>query len=407
MALFNKKKLKLIGSEEKPKRATILLVDDEPDNVFTLKEWLEQNNYRVLGAESGRQALGIIKSFQAENQSIEVIISDQRMPEMCGTEFLAKSIELVPNAIRILLTGYSDMSAVVDAINEAHIYRYVTKPADLQLLEQAIENGLEVYRLREESQRLVRFLQNSYEKIQILDQDKLAFLRFLAHEMNTPLNWLGAVQILERDEISEEVAEVLNFVDKGRGRLKNLVNQVLNYFELAGGKIDINRKNWKLASLVNEAYQEVCLSRKDAGIQSTLHCNIHADLQFPVDQSLILECLKYVFDNGLIYGGDEPEIIVNVNIHNGKGTQDGDFVIAITDHGTGVAEENLERMFQPFQLQEIGRHEHGFGLSLPTCQVLVTAMGGSIWAKSAGVGEGTTIYMKLPLPNEAAIQAVN
>src|SRR5699024_806867 len=103
---------------------TILVVDDEADNVDAL-ERLFRRKYNVLKATSGRQALELLA-----DQKVSLIVTDQRMPNMTGVEFLAESMKSHPETIRILLTGYTDIESVISAVNSGQIYRYLTKPWD-------------------------------------------------------------------------------------------------------------------------------------------------------------------------------------------------------------------------------------------------------------------------------------
>ncbi len=102
----------------------ILVVDDEPEILYSLRGLLRRD-FEVLTAEGGAQALEILKQ-----RSVHVIMTDQRMPEMTGVELLHRSRAECPEAIRIVFTGYADIKAVVDAVNQGGIYRYLTKPWD-------------------------------------------------------------------------------------------------------------------------------------------------------------------------------------------------------------------------------------------------------------------------------------
>src|SRR5437763_8047462 len=106
-----------------PKHA-VLLVDDEPEILFSLRGLLRRE-FELYTAESGAQALEILRQHP-----VQVIMTDQRMPQMTGTELLKRSQGECPEAIRIVFTGYADIKAVVDAINHGQIYRYLTKPWD-------------------------------------------------------------------------------------------------------------------------------------------------------------------------------------------------------------------------------------------------------------------------------------
>lgn len=137
----------------KPK---ILVVDDEPDNLDLLYRTFRRD-YKVVRSDSGLEALDRL----AEESDIAIIISDQRMPQMSGTELLKIAAKDYPNAMRIMLTGYTDVEDLVDAINEGKVYKYVTKPWDATELKSIVEQALETHNLlrirtRELSQSLRR-----------------------------------------------------------------------------------------------------------------------------------------------------------------------------------------------------------------------------------------------------------
>ncbi|MBI1747935.1 MAG: sigma-54-dependent Fis family transcriptional regulator [Acidobacteria bacterium] len=139
----------------------VLVVDDEPANLQKLKRTLI-GDYVVLEARSGEQALEILTS----HPDIEVIITDQRMPNMTGVEFLGKTIELNPDIIRIILTGFTDVQDLMQAINTGRVYRYITKPWEPEAIRQAIRDGLERTTLIKENERLARELKAANEKLQ-------------------------------------------------------------------------------------------------------------------------------------------------------------------------------------------------------------------------------------------------
>ena len=116
-------------AESNADRARVLFVDDEPRILIAMKA-LFRNTYEVFTANSGDAALDILR-----DNDVDVVVSDQRMPQMTGVEFLRSAKRLRPRAIRVLLTGYSDLSAILDAINDGEIFRYINKPwanADLR-----------------------------------------------------------------------------------------------------------------------------------------------------------------------------------------------------------------------------------------------------------------------------------
>jgi serine phosphatase RsbU (regulator of sigma subunit) len=126
----------------------ILVVDDETANLQKLRRTLI-DRYTVLAAASGREALELI----GMNDGIAVIIADQRMPDMTGVELLRQTLQMLPDAIRIILTGYTDVDVLMEAINSCKVYRYVVKPWDPLDLLMTVERGLETYRLSQENAR--------------------------------------------------------------------------------------------------------------------------------------------------------------------------------------------------------------------------------------------------------------
>jgi CheY-like chemotaxis protein len=129
-----------LASLERPKKPKMLVVDDEPDNLDLLYRTFRRD-FNVLRAESGVMALEVL----AAEGEVAVIISDQRMPEMKGTEFLSKTVPQFPDTMRIILTGFTDVEDLVDAINSGQVYKYITKPWDPNELKAVVQRAVETY----------------------------------------------------------------------------------------------------------------------------------------------------------------------------------------------------------------------------------------------------------------------
>ena len=120
-------------------KINILYVDDEENNLMSFKANFRMN-YNVHIALSGAEAIKIL-----ESKPVEIIVTDQRMPNMTGIEFLEKVLESYPDPMRILLTGYADMNAVIDAINKGKIFHYHAKPWNKEELESTLKRAHEAY----------------------------------------------------------------------------------------------------------------------------------------------------------------------------------------------------------------------------------------------------------------------
>jgi response regulator RpfG family c-di-GMP phosphodiesterase len=132
-----------VENEKEKQKHTVLIVDDEANNLQLLKRTLRRK-FNILTAMDGKEALEIIDE---QGHNISLIISDQRMPKMTGTEFLAKVTEKHPYIIKMLLTGYSDIEAMIDGVNKCQLFQYITKPFELDELEMIIQHGIEAYEL--------------------------------------------------------------------------------------------------------------------------------------------------------------------------------------------------------------------------------------------------------------------
>lgn len=146
---------------------SILYIDDEVNNLNVFKAAFRRE-YEITLCGSPLEAYEVLK-----NQTFELIITDQRMPEMNGTDFLASILKTHPEPMRILLTGYSDIAAVIDAINKGEVYRYVTKPWLEDELRGVISSAFEVFSLRKENKLLTHSLLLANEQLEFMLRQKL------------------------------------------------------------------------------------------------------------------------------------------------------------------------------------------------------------------------------------------
>lgn len=130
---------KLPYTQMSDKKIDLLYVDDEENNLISFKATFRLK-YNVMIAISAAEAMKIL-----EKKPVEIIITDQRMPNMTGIEFLEKVLEKYPDPVRILLTGFTDMSAIIDAVNKGKIYHYLTKPWKEEVLDETIQKAYDAY----------------------------------------------------------------------------------------------------------------------------------------------------------------------------------------------------------------------------------------------------------------------
>ena len=157
---------------------TVLCVDDEQNILHALKRLLRKDGYRLLTASSGDEGLKIL-----EQNEVHVVISDQRMPEMSGTEFLARVKEHHPAALRIVLTGYTDVDSITESINEGHIYKFFLKPWNDQSLRLEIKQALDQYDLIQANKKLQEQVMQQNEELKEINENLEAMVQERTKEL--------------------------------------------------------------------------------------------------------------------------------------------------------------------------------------------------------------------------------
>jgi len=144
---------------------TLLCVDDEANILQSLKRLLRREGYTILTAESGEEGLECL----ASNPHVQVVLSDQRMPGMSGSQFLMQVKKNYPDMIRVILSGYAEAEAIVEAINDAEVYHFLPKPWNDEELKALLRQCLAYYALRIENQRLLQKTQDQNDELQRLN----------------------------------------------------------------------------------------------------------------------------------------------------------------------------------------------------------------------------------------------
>ncbi|PHV35260.1 response regulator [Janthinobacterium sp. BJB312] len=174
---------------------TLLLVDDEPNILASLKRLLRRDGYHILTANGGQEGLDVLASH-----AVDVIVSDQRMPGMLGADFLRKAKLLRPQTIRIMLSGYTELQAVTDAVNEGAIFKFLTKPWEDHQLREHIAEAFRLKGIDDDNVRLNAQLRDANQALAAANAAMQALVRQQQHQIS-------------RDEVSLGIArELLQFL---------------------------------------------------------------------------------------------------------------------------------------------------------------------------------------------------
>jgi two-component system, sensor histidine kinase and response regulator len=338
---------------------TILVVDDEIDNVDAL-ERLFRRKYNVLKALSADEGLALLK----ENK-VSLIISDQRMPKKTGVEFLKESQKYAPEAVRMLLTGYTDIESVIDAINSGEVYRYITKPWDPVDLANTVDKGIERYELSAELKEKNAALSAALAELRTLDEAKSNFMILINHELKTPLTVvLSFLELLKETSLSAEQSKYIDRIWTGSGKLKKIIDDVLTFVSAETGLLKVSKKKVSTNQMISD------LATKHRGATEAKKQRIvlpKNDFQIKADHKIVSDAVERLIENAIRFGTADSIIEIETQEQS-----DGRVEIAVTNEGKAIPAKTLEKIMKPFTLDEdVLKHSEGLGLGLSLTQALL------------------------------------
>ena len=209
----------LIDSENKlgensPTPPQLLFVDDERNILNSMKRLFRPLGYQIHLASSGAEGLEIL-----EKTAIDLVISDMRMPEMNGAEFLERAATRWPHVMRILLTGYSDLGSTIAAVNKGKIYRYLSKPWEDQELVFAVKNALELKNLEDEKKRLEALTRKQNEELNELNANLEKKVIARTEELNQAMGFLETTYETLKQQYSTSVKVFAHLTESRGGAL--------------------------------------------------------------------------------------------------------------------------------------------------------------------------------------------
>lgn len=222
------------GTAAKPPPG-LLFVDDEGNILSSLKRLFRPHGYRIFTAESGRQGLEILGQ-----EPIDLVISDMRMPEMNGAEFLEQVRARWPKIVRILLTGHAEIAATIDAINKGQIYRYISKPWEDNDMILTVRQALERQALEDEKVRLERLTQRQNEQLKALNVNLEKKVQERTAELQQAMEFLNLAnqQLKTR---TTELSQTMNFLNLANEELRkgffNSIQVFSNLIEMRAGTL--------------------------------------------------------------------------------------------------------------------------------------------------------------------------
>jgi signal transduction histidine kinase len=360
-----------------PRKSGVLLVDDERPNLMVLRGFLE-SGYTVYEAESGKQALEI-----AESSDIDVVIADQRMPEMTGVEMLEELRSRKPDVAGIVLTGFTDPPALISAINRARVFRFLKKPWQPEDILEAVRQACEHVYQNRTIHRLVALLARRTEELSaslamidaahqhVLHLERLGTMGRLAAGITHDLrNVMISVNFIERELQQQKASpDLLESVHVGTQGIANLLEtlEAMHQFASAGA-IHLAMDKVAPAHVIQGA---VAISRMDLNFRSRkVEVQVQEDLPFVRgDRQKLIQVLVNLVRNALQATERSRRIMI-------QAARDADdVVLAVEDEGPGVPRELQEKIFEPFVST---KGDRGMGMGLYMAKLIIESHQGRI-----------------------------
>jgi signal transduction histidine kinase len=359
------------------KRYKILLVDDELDNLANLIFAFELD-YNLTTASNAAEALDILN-----REDIAVVISDQRMPEVSGTELLSMIKESHPKVVRILITAYSDIEAAIDAINQGDVYRYISKDLAMNDIETIIKQAIEYYQMREDLEVATQCLIKSEKLVTIAEM-----AAGVGHEISNTISGISLgmdrlVQLLGMKGFSDpDIDSLITKTKKYVERSTDIVRR-LNDFAKPGHveEVDIHEAIDASIEMAKDGFKTLLtnieiIKEMDEGIPKVEGNYVHLEEIF----------LNLIRNACQAMDGMGGKIIIKARSENNS------VFVDVQDTGPGIPEEDIDKVFDAFYTTK----KKGMGMGLYIIDNIIRTFGGRLELESE-LDRGSTFRVVLPV----------
>ncbi|MEO6948152.1 MAG: hybrid sensor histidine kinase/response regulator [Ginsengibacter sp.] len=366
----------------------ILIVDDTPENLISLKKVLEINGFEVDTASSGEEALKKVLKM-----SYVLIILDVQMPNMDGFE-VAQTIsgysKAKDTAIIFLSAVNTDTQFVKQGYSSGGL-DYIIKPVDINILLLKVKT---FYRIYDQSRKLIEMKTELLKEIEYrkdAERKKDEFISIASHELKTPLTSVkGYLQLLKRniergntESINHQLSKAQNQVEK----LNELVSDLLDLSKIESGELKFNKKYFSLDKLLDECIENI----QQANTNFIIQKSGKAGIDIFGDEMRIEQVVVNFLTNAIKYSPESNKIEIKVVADSKK------VYVGVKDYGIGMTEEHFKNVFNKYyRVEETSLRFQGFGMGLFICRQIIERHGGEIGVKSKP-GVGSEFYFYLPI----------
>lgn len=352
---------------------SILYLDDEEQNLVSFQA-LFRRQYNVFTTTSAHEAVDILN-----NNQIHIIFSDQKMPDVSGVEFFETILPDFPQPVRILLTGYADIEAVIDAINKGQVYRYVAKPWDANELAICIENALDKYRREQELQSKSNDLEESNAALE-------QFVFSASQELRNPTEHiLQATSVLEKLVGDGDGLQALQTILQQTKRLQEFSEQIGRYY--SNSRSAAENTEVKLEQLIQQVIDAIPGNLTQAEWKIELDLSLNGP--FISDRSRLLIILQNLINNAVRFS-NANKAVNNISLSVTQNAEKA--IFRISDKGIGIDPGKLNQLFT---MQVNSEKASAGGINMYLTKSMVDKMQGKISVSSTPF-EGTLVTFEIP-----------
>jgi len=352
----------------------ILYLDDEENNLIAFRA-LFRREYEIFTTTSPQEAV----AFLSEHE-VPVIFSDQKMPGLSGVEFFELTTRDFPEAVRVLVTGYADIEAVIDSINKGQVYRYVTKPWDENDLRVCVQNALQRYFDQKELKEKNRRLEEANAELE-------KFIYSASHDLRAPLVSIkGVINLAKLENLGDKADTYLEMIERSTNKLDQFLQNIIHYYQNLKADELLNETDPN--TLVDELYEQY---RYIEGAEFvSLKKDITLSRPFIADSNRLKVVLANLISNAIRFrdpSRPNPEVVVRLM------QKDDRTLIHVEDNGLGIAANEIPQLFDMFY--RATDRSLGSGIGLYIAREAVRRMGGTISVFSEK-GRGSKFSVELP-----------
>lgn len=352
----------------------VLYLDDELNNLVAFKAGF-RSLFTVYTANNVMEALQLLNSHE-----IHIIVSDQRMPDMTGVEFFEHILLKYPDPVRILLTGYSDISDVIKAINKGQIFRYIEKPWDQLKIVEAIESAYKHYWVS-------RQLKLKNQELEKMNEELSRFVYSASHDLKAPVKTMLGLLYLSKD-LREDKEETTTRIVKSIRQLDNVINSITDFYKNHNFTVNLTKVDFKL--LLEEALVNVKNTSPTTFNDVDIAWDINEEQSFVSDSFRVALVLNNLLSNAIKYQKMESkEKWVFVSIMADKRAAR----VVIEDNGIGIGEAYKDKIYNMFY--RASTQNSGSGIGLYIVKETVEKLNGLIHLETKE-GKGTRFEITLP-----------